>query len=33
MEHHPEPSVYLEKVLNINQAIFYCYNEAGKDSR
>ncbi|HNP20796.1 MAG TPA: hypothetical protein PKM63_07880 [Panacibacter sp.] len=30
MEHHPEPSVYLEKVLNINQAIFYCYNEAGE---
>lgn len=30
MEHHPEPPAYLHKVLNINQAIFYCYNEAGE---
>lgn len=30
MEHHPEPPAYVSKVMQIDQAIFFCYNESGE---
>ena len=30
MEHHPEVPPYLGKVINLNQAIFYCFNETNE---
>lgn len=30
MEHHPEPPLYVEKVQQMQQAIFYCYDASSK---
>ena len=29
-QHQPEPPVYIERVQQLNQAIFYCYNESSE---
>ena len=29
-QHQPKPPVYIEKVQQLNQAIFYCYNESSE---
>ena len=29
-QHQPEPPAYIERVKQLNQAIFYCYNESSQ---